>query len=66
MPGVLWAGALDMRHQASDRGGLPRAETLADAAVQLRRLEAIVDTVAMLELDTRGLTRLVCSIPERS
>ena len=37
-----------------------RAEKLADAAVQLRRLEAIVG--AMLELDWRGLTRLVCSI----
>ncbi len=39
-----------------------RAETLADAAVQLRRLEAIDDTGAMLELDWRGLTRLVGSI----
>ncbi len=35
---------------------------LADAAVQLCRLEAIVDTGAMLELDWRGLTRLVVSI----
>ncbi len=28
-----------------------RAETLADAAVQLRRLEAIVDTGAMVSID---------------
>ena len=35
-------------------------QQLADAAVQLRRLEAIVG--AMLELDWRGLTRLVGSI----
>ena len=36
--------------------------TLADAAVQLRCLEAIVGTGAMLELDWRGLTRLAGSI----
>ncbi len=36
--------------------------TLSDAAVQLRYLEAIVDTGAMLELDWRRLTRLVGSI----
>ena len=35
---------------------------LADTAVQLRRLEAIVDAGTMLELDWRGLTRLVVSI----
>ncbi len=35
---------------------------LADAAVQLRRLEAIVDTGAMISIDWRGLTRLVVSI----
>ncbi len=35
---------------------------LADAAVQLLRLEAIVGTGAKLELDWRGLTRLVVSI----
>ncbi len=39
-----------------------RVETLADAAVQLRRLEAIAGAGAMLELDWRGLTRLVGSI----
>ncbi len=35
---------------------------LAEAAVQLRRLEAIVGAGAMPELDWRGLTRLVVSI----
>ena len=35
---------------------------LADAAVQLRRLEAIVDAGAMLSIDWRGLRRLVGSI----
>ncbi len=35
---------------------------LADAAVQLRRLEAIVGTGAMVSMDWRGLTRLVRSI----
>ena len=39
-----------------------RAETLADAAVQLRRLEAIIDTGGMLSIDWCGLTRLVSSI----
>ncbi len=36
--------------------------TLSDAAVQLRRLETIVDTGAMVSIDWRRLTRLVGSI----
>lgn len=35
---------------------------LADAAVQLRRLEAIVDAGATLSIDWRGLGRLVGSV----
>ncbi len=39
---------------------------MADAAFQLRRLEAIVGAGAMLELDWLALTRLVVSISLRA
>ena len=39
-----------------------RAETLADAAVQLRRLEVIIADRLMLSLDWRSVTGLVGSI----
>ncbi len=53
--------ALDKIGRLQRRITVARAETLADAAVQLRRLEAIVDTGAMLSIDWHGLTRLVGS-----
>ncbi len=54
--------ALDTIGALQRRITVARAETLADAAVQLRRLEAIVGAGAMLSIDWRGLTRLVGSI----
>ncbi len=43
--------ALDEIGALQQRITVSRAETLADAAVQLRRLEAIVDTGAMVSID---------------
>ncbi len=54
--------ALDKIGSLQRRITVARAETLADAAVQLRRLEAIVANGVMLSLDWHGLTRLVGSI----
>ena len=54
--------ALDEIGSLQRRITAARAETLADAAVQLRRLEAIVADRLMLSMDWPGLRRLVGSI----
>ena len=64
--GLVLLRALDKNGSLQQRITVARAVTLAvtlaDAVVQLRRLEAMVGAGAMLELDWRRLTRLVVSI----